>query len=85
MDTERFHSLAKEALVEKIAESFPDEGITVEDIYVVWTCKTLQNNKAMLSTDKLHGNYYEVTHNGDKKQLYVDIYEKVSNTCINYL
>lgn len=85
MDTERFHLLAKEALVEKIAESFPDEGITVEDIYVVWTCKTLQNNKAMLSTDKLHGNYYEVTYNGDKKQLYVDIYEKVSNTCINYL
>ena len=83
MDTEKFHALAKEGLVKKIAESFPEEGVTVSDIYVVWTCKILQNNKAMLSTDKLHGHYYEVTHNGDKNELYIDMYEKASNTCVH--
>lgn len=26
------------------------QQVTVHDVYVVWSCKTLQNNKALLST-----------------------------------
>lgn len=53
--------------------------ITENDVYIVWFCKTLQNWKALVSTDVVKGLYYEVTYNGDKKETYVDTYQKVSN------
>lgn len=52
------------------------------DTYVVWYCKTLQNHKALLSTSLLDGMYYELTYNGDKKELYFDAYKKFENRCI---
>ena len=52
------------------------------DVYVVWLCKTLQNNKALLSTTLPGGMYFEVTYNGDKKELYFDAYRKLENRCI---
>lgn len=55
--------------------------ITNEDIFVVWSCKTLQNNKALLSTSLRDGMYYELTYNGDKKELYLDAYKKFENRC----
>ena len=42
-------------------------------------CKTLQNNKALLSTTLFDGMYYECTYNGDKKEMYVDTYKKWEN------
>ena len=39
-------------------------------------CKTLQNNKALLSTNIYDGMYFECTYNGDKKELYIDAYKK---------
>ena len=56
--------------------------ITTDDVYVVWFCKTLQNWKAMVSTNVSDGMYYEVTHNGDKEETYVDVYKKWDNICI---
>ena len=56
--------------------------ITTEDVYVVWFCKTLQNWKAMVSTNVSDGMYYEVTHNGDKGETYVDVYKKWENLCV---
>ena len=56
--------------------------ITTEDVYVVWFCKTLQNWKAMVSTNVSDGMYYEVTHNGDKGETYVDVYKKWDNICV---
>lgn len=37
--------------------------ITVQYVYVVWSCKTLQNSKALLSTTVPDGMYYELTYN----------------------
>lgn len=53
-----------------------------EEVYVVWYCKTLQNHKALLSTPVPDGMYYELTYNGDKKELYLDAYKKFENRCI---
>lgn len=56
--------------------------ITTDDVYVVWFCKTLQNWKALLSTDISDGMYYEITHNGDKNETYIDAYKKWENVCV---
>lgn len=57
------------------------QQINVGNVYVVWCCKTLQNNKALLSTTVPDGMYYEVTYNGDKHELYLDAYKKFENKC----
>lgn len=56
--------------------------LTKDDVFVVWSCKTLQNNKALLSTTVSDGMYYELTYNGDKNELYLDAYKKWENKCI---
>lgn len=53
--------------------------IKPEDVYVVWSCKVLQNSKALLSTPLFDGMYYEVTLNGDKNEIYFDAYKKFQN------
>ena len=58
--------------------------ITEEDVYVVWSCKTLQNSKALLSTTVSDGMYYELTLNGDKDQIYLDAYKKFQNICYTF-
>ena len=56
--------------------------ITIDDVYVVWFCKTLQNWKALASTTVPDGMYYELTYNGDKDEMYLDAYKKFENRCI---
>lgn len=56
--------------------------IGLEDVYVVWFCKALQNWKALLSTNVRDGVYYEITHNGDKNETYVDVYKKWENYAV---
>jgi hypothetical protein len=58
-----------------------DIDFSIDNVYVVWLCKILQNNKALLSTTLLDGMYYEVTYNGDKKEFYLDAYKKFENKC----
>ena len=64
--------------IQSVLESDTDDF----DIYVVWCCKTLQNNKALLLTTLSDGMYFECTYNGDKKELYFDAYQKLENRCI---
>lgn len=60
-----------------------DVDVEPEECYIVWFCKTLQNWKALVSTNVLtsdnDADYCEVTYNGDKNETYVDIYKKVKN------
>lgn len=56
--------------------------VTKDNVFVVWSCKTLQNNKALLSTSLSDGMYYECTFNGNKRELYLDAYKKFENKCI---
>lgn len=59
-----------------------NDFIEAKDVYVVWLVKVLQNNKALLSTNLQDGMYYELTYNGDKKELYVDAYKKEENKLV---
>ena len=57
--------------------------ITLDNVFIVWSCKTLQNWKALVSTTLPDGMYYEVTYNGDKKEVYLDAYKKFDNRKID--
>ena len=82
MDNQEFIDKCKQ-LVSEYTNNHVDksDNITVppQDVFVVWSCKTLQNNKALLSTPLFDGMYYECTYNGDKKELYFDAYKKWEN------
>lgn len=79
---------AKKVVAEYLTEYLADEEwdhdqVEPSDIYIVWFCKTLQNWKALLSTDVIDtGIYFEVTFNGDKDELYLDHYTKTYNGVI---
>jgi hypothetical protein len=47
--------------------------------YVVWFCYVLGGWKALISSDKSDGRYYEVTYNKAKEEAYVDCYVKQFN------
>ena len=84
MDSKKFIELCKNTVVEyfnKKVDTTDKKEITKDDVFVVWACKTLQNNKALISTTMSDGMYYELTYNGDKKELYFDAYKKWENIC----
>ena len=85
MGNEKFAKLCKAAVVKYVNERLDktdDVQITEEDVFIVWICKALQNNKALLSTTLYDGMYYEITYNGNKDELYFDAYKKFQNICI---
>ena len=59
-----------------------DAGVNIEDVFIVWISKVLQNNKAMLSTTMQGSPYYEITFNGDRNEFYIDKYIKESNRVV---
>jgi len=85
MDNQKFIEQCKE-IVAKYANEHTDKSdkveVSTDDVFVVWSCKALQNNKALLSTTLFDGMYYEITYNGDKKECYFDAYKKWENICI---
>lgn len=77
-----FQSVAKKKLVEWYNAQEGKEQIDLSNVFIVWSCKTLQNYKCLASTTVSgDGIYAEYTYNGDKQELYEDIYSKVKNTC----
>ena len=82
MDFNNFQNMCKEKVVDYFnnrVEKTDDTKITIDDVFVVWYCKTLQNSKVLLSTVVSDGMYYELTYNGDKNELYLDAYKKWEN------
>lgn len=84
--TEHFLSICKRKLVEWYNEAHDNESVYIQQkidlskTYVVWSCKILQNYKALLSTSVSgDGIYAEFTYNGDKQELYMDVYHKLVN------
>ena len=67
---------ARTVLLNKL--NYSADRLEPSDMYVVWFCKTLQNWKALVSGVYIQ-EYIEVTYNGDKGEIYVDVYKKVCN------
>lgn len=85
MNNREFIKLAKEKVLEYHTENILepyDDRITLDNVFVAWYSKVLQNHKALLGiSDMDDQHYYEATYNGDKKQLYLDVYDKQENKC----
>ena len=83
MPNDTFLKLCKSIVVDYFnsrADKTDKNGkITEEDVFIVWSVKALQNNKALVSTTVSDGMYYEITHNGNENETYVDVYKKWEN------
>lgn len=69
MNNEAMMNRAKQLVVDYFnahVDVTDGKKLTMEDVFIVWFSKTLQNWKALVSTTVSDGMYYEVTHNGDK-------------------
>lgn len=85
MGNNKFIEICKQQVVDYFnnrVDKTDTKILAMEDVFVVWVCKTLQNHKALLSTTVSDGMYYELTYNGDKQELYFDAYKKWENRCI---
>ena len=89
MDNEAMMNRAKQLVVDyfnaHVDVTIKDvtiKDVTIKDVFIVWFSKTLQNWKALVSTTVSDGMYYEITHNGDKGETYLDAYKKWDNQCI---
>ena len=77
-----FIPLAKQTVLDYVRvhlDVTDNVNVSINDIYVVWFCKTLQNWKALISTTLPDGMYYEVTYNGEKKEIYLDACTRFQN------
>lgn len=56
-----------------------------EEVYTVWQCKTLQNIKGVFysTVESAKGLYFEAAYNGDKEELYLDMYSKLNSETIS--
>lgn len=86
---DQYFQKAKELVIEKYNRDILDFGDTEplreDEVFIVWFSKTLQNWKALLSTDRFDGRYYELTYNGDRLETYIDVYKKISNEAVSDL
>lgn len=78
MNTYEFEKICKNLIIDYV-----DEPIDITDVYVVWMCKTLKNTKALLGTNLPDLEYYECTYNGEKDEIYFDVYVKLENKVIS--
>lgn len=78
-----FQEKAKRILIDYVDSNYSTSfEKPVFEVYIVWFAKVLQNWKALVSTDRPDGRYYELTYNGDKRETYVNEYANVKNTVV---
>lgn len=81
MTNQKFIDYAKFKVQQWLQRNTDDmDGISTDDIFVVWYSKALQNHKALLAT-RFTNHYFECTFNGDKGEMYIDVYDKLENKC----
>lgn len=81
MQSYEFEVKAKNALIKVLEEKY-NEHFDIRLLHLVWFAKTLKNFKCLIVDLSSNQRYYECTYNGEKDELYVDIYQKEHNVCI---
>lgn len=77
-----FQEICKKSLVDSY-KAIIGKDITLDNTFIVWSVKALQNFKALASTNIAGDNVYvEYTYNGNKEELYEDFYIKENNRAI---
>ena len=61
--------------------------LSLDEIFVVWYNMETKENKlhnwrALITTDRVDGRYYELTHNEDNKNTVIEVYVKESKEII---
>ena len=82
-DVDMFLKKAKKAVLIGYPSIDGVVGMDEGDLYIVWFSKTLENWKALVSTDVLKDTYFEVTYDGAKKHTYVDRYHKKGQVIVS--
>ena len=81
MDGRDFMQVAVKAVAD-YHNANSDTKITEDNVFIVWMCKTIGNNKALLATDAADCMYYEFTWNGAKNEGYLDAYKKCKKVVV---
>lgn len=83
MDFVQFSEKARQVVVDYKKKSHrTKDNLEFKDTTIVWFCKTLANWKALVITNLNDDEYYEVTYNGFKNEIYLDCYQKYHNEAI---
>lgn len=80
MSNVKFVKLAKKTVCDWYEEMRSKETNTLideDDVCIVWLCKALQNNKALLTTELTDGLLFEVTYDECKHEVYLNVYNKI--------
>ncbi|MBQ2653285.1 MAG: hypothetical protein IJF83_07005 [Methanobrevibacter sp.] len=82
MEDKEFMEKATDMVIEyynSLVEVTDNYQLKETDVYIVWMCSILGNNKALLSTNVPDGLYYEITYDNNKNTFYFDAYKKWSH------
>ena len=82
MEDKEFMEKATDMVIEyynSLVEVTDNYQLKEDDVYIVWMCSILGNNKALLSTNVPDGLYYEITYDNNKNTFYFDAYKKWSH------
>ncbi len=81
-DPDRFLHTAKKVCVDNYnlhRDSSRSPELTTDGVFIVWFAKTLGNWKAIVSSPVARGLMWEVTFNGHRGEVYLDVYKKTNN------
>lgn len=75
-----YPNMARSITLDHAQKKYPD--LYEHQVHLVWFSKTLKNWKALTCTDSPNGEYYEITHNGETGETYVDEYTKTEQVVL---
>lgn len=79
MTSYQFEVAAKNAVMDVIKKN-RNEDFVISDLSFVWFARILGCMKAIVIDNGKNNRLYEVTYNLDKDEMYVDEYDKQTNT-----
>lgn len=82
MTSYEFEKAAKNAVIKVLSDDVNFMNITIDQLDLVWFAHELGYKKCTIWGKPMGNRYAEVTYNRDKDEMYVDIYQKITNQVI---